>query len=82
MGDVHKPSFSGRMVVFPTLEQSGHQYGNQLMYVCLSPVGGTMVLFMTPGRVRCQHRPKPLEKTRQEPIKRRKHILQGPKAAY
>ena len=36
-------------MVFPTSEQSGHQYGAQLMYVCLSPEAGTMVLFMTPG---------------------------------
>lgn len=30
-GNIHKPSFSESMVVFPTFEQSGHQYGNQLI---------------------------------------------------
>ena len=35
--------------MFPTSEQSGHQYGAQLMYACLSPEGGTTVLFMTRG---------------------------------
>lgn len=44
--------------MFPTFEQSGHQYGNQLIYVCLSPVGGTMLLFMTPERFKYQHQTK------------------------
>ena len=46
--------------MFPTFEQSGHQYGAQLMYVCLSPVGGTTLLFMTPEWFKCQDRTRAL----------------------
>ena len=68
--------------MFPTFEQSGHQYGDQLMYVCLSPVGGTTLLFMTPGWLNVSTERKRWEKIPGSQPKRAEHVLQGPIAAY